>query len=313
MARKVVATAYGRPADVIEVIDVADSAPADGYAVVAVRASALNPFDVKTVAGVMGTDPGRLPLPVGREAAGVITALGGSVTDSQGTALRIGDEVVVYPFNGAVASQVAAESSALHLKPSELPFDVAAGLLLVGVTAADTVATAAVTDADTLLVHGGAGAVGVLAVQLALGRGATVIATASDANHDHLRALGARPVAYGTGLIDRVREAARGPVTAAIDTVGTDEAVDVSTELISDRNRIVSIAAFDRSDDVVLLDGSSDTSKHNRRAAIPGLLADAAAGRLVVDVAKVFALEDTATALTELSTAHPRGKFIVRP
>ena len=167
---------------------------------------------------------------------------------------------------------------------------------------------------DTVLIHGGAGAVGVIAVQLAGKIGATVIATAAPANHDHLRELGAIPVAYGDGLLERVQAAAENPVTVAIDTVGTDEAVDVSLALVDDRDRIVSIAAFGRGDDgIVLIDGSTPQSKENRSNAIDGLIADAASGALVTDVAGTYPLDQAAKALDDILSSHPRGKFVLLP
>lgn len=313
MTKSVVAIGYGDPSDVIEIRETDTPTPGVGQAVVAITASALNPIDAKTVRGLMGTDAAKLPLAVGFEAAGVVATIGEDAVDSSGRPLAVDDEVVLYPISGGLSSDLLADGKVIHRKPADLSFDVAAGLLLVGVTAADTVVTAALTSDDTVLIHGGAGAVGAIAVQLAIAKGAKVIATASPTNHDFLRGLGAEPVAYGDGLADRVRSAAPDGITAAIDTVGTDEAVDVSVSLVDDRNRIVSIAAFGRGADVTLIDGSSPESKRNRRDAIPGLLADAAAGRLVLDVAKVFPLDAAAQALTELASAHPRGKFILHP
>ena len=85
-----------------------------------------------------------------------------------------------------------------------------------------------------------------MTVQLAVADGARVIGTASETGHAYLRQLGAEPVAYGDGLLDRVRDLAPGGVDAAIDTVGTDEAIDVSVALVADRDRIATLAAARR-------------------------------------------------------------------
>lgn len=90
--------------------------------------------------------------------------------------------------------------------------------MLAGLTAAHALHTADVRVGDTVLIHGGAGGVGLMAVQLATDLGATVVATASTRNHDLLRRLGALPVAYEDGLAGRVRAMALGGVDAAIDT-----------------------------------------------------------------------------------------------
>lgn len=315
MTKTAVAIAYGNPSDVVEIREAPTPVPGAGQAVVAIRASALNPIDVKTVRGRMGTDPAKLPLAVGFEAAGVVTAVGAEAVNSSGRPLTVGDEVVVYRATGGLSTDVLAEGADVHHKPAGLSFDVAAGLLLVGVTAADTIATAAVTAEDTLLVHGGAGAVGAIVVQLAIAKGAKVIATASSANHDFLRQLGAVPVAYGDGLIDRVRDAAAGGVTVAIDTVGTDEAADVSLDLVADLARIVTIAGFARAaqDGFVSIGGPDPESARIRDEARGELLDLAGQGKLVNVVAKTFPLSAAAEAHTELKTAHAIGKFILIP
>src|SRR6185436_8878262 len=102
--------------------------------------------------------------------------------------------------------------------------------LLVGETAWHLLTKTRVGAGDTVLIHGASGGVGLMAVQLAVARGATVIATASPARHEQLRGYGTTPVAYVPGLADRVR--AIGPVDAARDLVGTGEALDTSVELV---------------------------------------------------------------------------------
>ncbi|GAB92859.1 quinone oxidoreductase family protein [Gordonia rhizosphera] len=309
MAYRVVATTYGDPVDVLEVVEVTVDDPGPGEVIVENRAIGMNPADVKAVRGLMGRNEAKLPLALGFEAAGVVTAVGADVTG-----LAVGDEVVVYPAAGCYCETMAVKASAVHRKPASLDFPHAAGLLLAGVTAADAVATAEVTDADTVLVHGGSGAVGTIAIQLARTVGATVIATASPANHEHLRSMGAVPVAYGEGLLDRVRAAASAPVTKVIDTVGNDEAIDTSLALVDDPASIVSIAAFTRTaDGIVVIDGSSPSSRRHRAEAIDRLLADAGSGALVIEVAKTFALRDAPAAMNELLSAHPRGKFVLLP
>ncbi|MGC4933677.1 NADP-dependent oxidoreductase [Gordonia sp. DT30] len=308
-AVQVVATDYGDPTEVTEVVKAELPTPDAGQVVVATEAIGVNPIDAKIVLGAMGTDRSALPRPIGNELAGVIHAVG---PDTDGFA--VGQRVVGYPVPGAFADHVVVGTDRLHHRPDSLDAEHAAGLLLVGVTAADAVATAGIGADDVVVIHGGAGAVGVIAVQLAVQAGATVIATAAPANHDHLRELGAIPVTYGDGLVDRLRDAAAGPVTAAIDTVGTDEAIDVSLHLVDDRSRIVSIAAFGRADDgIVLVDGSSADSKRHRAEAAEGLITAAADGSLVTEVAARYPLAQAGQALADLLERHPRGKFVLIP
>ncbi|MXP20657.1 zinc-binding dehydrogenase [Gordonia sp. HNM0687] len=313
MAHRIVVTGYGPPADVLALVETEPPIPGPGHVIVETKAIGVNPADAKTVRGQMGADESKLPLPIGFEAAGVISAVGDGAA-VPGGALGVGDRVIVYRAHGAYTDRLEADLTTVHPIPDDLDFEHAAGLLLVGVTAADTVRTADVGDDDVVLIHGGSGAVGVIAIQLARAAGATVIATAGPRNHDHLRSLGAIPVAYGDGLLDRVREAAPRPVTSVIDTTGTDEAIDTSLELVDNPGTIVSIAAFGRaSDGIVLLNGSTPESRRHRTEAVDGLIADAATGDLVTEVAKTFPLADAAIALTELETSHPRGKFVLVP
>ena len=177
-ARQVVAVRYGDPVEALEVVKAELPVPDPGHVVVAVEAIGVNPIDAKIIRGFMGTDESALPRPVGNEFAGTVRAVGPGTDD-----LAVGDPVIGYPVPGAYADHVVVATDRLHRRPESLDVQRAAGLLLVGVTAADAVATAHVADGDVVVVHGGAGAVGVVAVQLAVKAGATVIATAAQTNH----------------------------------------------------------------------------------------------------------------------------------
>jgi NADPH:quinone reductase-like Zn-dependent oxidoreductase len=156
-----------------------------------------------------------------------------------------------------------------------------------------------------------------MAVQLAALRGATVIATASPANHGLVRELGAIPVAYGPGLAGRVRAAAPGRVDVALDLAGTDEALDTSLELVADRARIASIAAFARGakEGIKLLGGGpgADPGTEIRDAARLELARLAQEKKLRVVVSKTFPLADVADAHRFLMTGHPAGKIALIP
>lgn len=266
VSRAVVAAAYGGP-EVLSVIDVPTPEPGPGEVRIQVRAAGVNPIDIKLYGGAMGHDPAALPKRLGFEVAGVVTAVGPDVAS-----LQLGDEVIAWRVDGGYASDIIAPADVVVAKPANLGWPEAAGLLLTGSTAEHTLVAAGVGVGDTVLVHGAAGGVGQLIVQLAVGRGAKVIGTASPGSHELLRALGATPVAYGDGLAERVREL--GSVDAAIDTVGTDEAVDVSLELVADRGRIVTIAAFGRAHDVGIKllgrrPGCRSRRRHPQRSASP--------------------------------------------
>jgi NADPH:quinone reductase-like Zn-dependent oxidoreductase len=311
MTKSVVATAYGGP-EVLAVQDIVLPDLEPGQVLIDVRAAGTNPIDYKLYSGAMGDDPARLPLPLGMEAAGFVSALGTGETVGYTGPLRIGEEVIVTNISAGYAEQVIADAVEVGHKPPALSFEEAAGLLLVAETAWHLLTKTQVGTGDTVLIHGAAGGVGLMAVQLAVARGAAVIATASPARHDQLRKYGAQPVAYGPGLADRVR--AIGPVTAALDLVGTDEALDTSVELVADRDRIATIAGFARAPElgIAVLTGA-DGGQEIRDAARPELLDLAAAGQLTVLVDKIFALVDAAEAHRYLQAGHAHGKVVLVP
>jgi NADPH:quinone reductase-like Zn-dependent oxidoreductase len=152
-------------------------------------------------------------------------------------------------------------------------------------------------------------------VQQAGSLGANVIGTASERDFDAVRSFGATPVRYGPGLEDRVRKVAPEGVDAAVDTVGVDEAIDVSLALVSDRGRIVSTAAFGRAArDGFQTVGASNPNSGPFRAGARGAILDLAEqGKLIVPVGETFPLSDTRRAVAALVGAHPYGKLALVP
>ncbi|MFF1294664.1 MULTISPECIES: zinc-binding alcohol dehydrogenase family protein [unclassified Streptomyces] len=315
MSEAVVAGAYGGP-EALSVIDVAVPDPGPGQVRIAVRAAGVNPFDQKVYSGAFGTDPAKLPLRLGVEAAGVVTAVGADATGPAGP-VEVGDEVIVYPAPGAYAAELVVPASSVVPKPTVLSWEQAGGLMAAGVTAVHVLEAIGLGKDETVLIHGAAGGVGLMAVQLAVARGATVLGTASAAKHDLLRDLGATPVAYGPGLADRVRAAAPEGVDAAADLVGTDEAVDVSVELVADRSHIATIAGFARGAQagIKLLGGSpgADPGTAIRTAARLRLTEAAEAGRLRVLIAGSHPLREAAAAHRQIMTGRTSGKIVLVP
>ncbi|MER6418461.1 NADP-dependent oxidoreductase [Streptomyces sp. NPDC001137] len=309
------ASAYGGP-EVLSVIDIAVPEPGPGQVRIAVRAAGVNPFDHKVYSGAFGTDPARLPMRLGTEAAGVVTAVGADATGPAGP-VEVGDEVIAYRAPGAYAAELVVPASSVVPKPAGLSWEQAGGLMAAGVTAVHVLEAIGLGAGETVLIHGAAGGVGLTAVQLAVARGATVLATASPAKHELLRDLGAIPVAYGPGLADRVRAAAPEGVRAAADLVGTEEAVDVSVELVADRSRIATIVAFERGAraGIRLLGGGpgADPGTDIRDAARLHLTEAVAAGRLRVLIAGSHPLREAADAHRQIMTGHITGKIVLVP
>jgi NADPH:quinone reductase-like Zn-dependent oxidoreductase len=321
MALTVVATAYGGP-EVLSVVDEPVAEPGPGQARIEVRAAGVNPVDYKVYSGLMGADPARLPLRLGSEASGVVTAVGEGAAGPAGP-VSAGDEVIAFRAPGAYAAGLVVPAQALVPKPPALDWAQASGLMLTGVTAWHALAVTEVHEGDTVLIHGASGGVGTMAVQLAVARGAQVIGTASPARHEFLRELGATPVAYGDGLADRVRDVAvkgageAGGVDAALDLVGTDEATDVSMELVADRARIVTIVASRRAFDLgfKVIGGApgADPGTEIRAAARLDLVQLVNEGRLRVFVTRTFGLAEAADAHRLIMEGHVSGKIALIP
>ena len=315
MSAVVIAAAYGGP-EVLSVIDQPVPEPGPGEARIQVRAAGVNPVDWKSYSGMFGTDPARLPLRIGSEAAGVVTAVGPGAAGPAGP-VAPGDEVIAYRAPGAYAADLVVPGAALVPKPAALDWAEAAGLLLTGVTAWHLLTVTDVQQGDTVLIHGGAGGVGVMAVQLAAARGATVIATASPRRHDFLRELGATPVSYGEGLADRVRAVAPGGINAALDLVGAEEALDVSLALVGNRARIATIANFRRGAEAgikVLGNGpGADPGTQIRNAARLELARLAESGTVRVFVSETYPLREAAAAHESIKSGHATGKIALIP
>lgn len=313
MAKTVIAVAFGGP-EVLTVRDEPVPDPGPGQVQVRLRAIGVNPYDHKSYSGAFGTDPGRLPIRPGIEAAGVVVAVGPDAVTPTGV-VAVGDEVIVCPGSGTYTELITVPAAVTYAKPADLPWEHAASLLSSGSTAVDALTTARVADGETVVVHGAAGAVGTATATLAVARGARVIGTARPVHHDALRALEVTPVEYGDGLADRLRALAPDGVDAVVDTVGTDEAIDVSLALVPDHRRIVSVVAFDRAarDGFRAIGGGDPDGDRIRREARPDLIALAGRGDLVIPVAATFPLGEAAHAHALLRERHPRGKFVLIP
>ncbi|RFA15401.1 alcohol dehydrogenase [Subtercola boreus] len=311
MAVKWIAQEFGG-LDVFEEVEAEVAPPGRGEVTIEIRAAGMNPADYKHVAS--GSDRGLLPVQVGYEVSGVISALGPDTEIASGGG-AVGDEVLAFRVAGGYASALTVPAADVFAKPASLSFPEAANLLLAGTTAAEMLHVTRVTAGDTILLHGASGAVGVSVLQQAALLGAKVVGTASEGSFDVVRRFGGHPVAYGGGLEERVRAAAPGGIAAALDAVGTDEAVDVSLALVDDRQRIVTIAAPGRAeaDGIRAIAGAMPASAAFRNAARAHLIDLAGSGRLVVPIARTWPLSEARDALEFLKGQHPGGKLALLP
>lgn len=301
--------------EVLRVVEVPDPLPPEGGVVVAVRAAGVNPIDGKLRSGIRPSPPITAPRVPGSDAAGVVLAVGDGVTQ-----WRPGDEVVVRNARGAYTTHLVAQASQLVRKPPAVSWEQAAAIGVPVGTAYQALISLGVGDGTTLLISGGSGSVGRAAIQLARRLGATVVATASPANHERLRALGAHPVAYGPGLLDRLREAAPQGYDRILDAIGTDEALEASFALVDDRSRIGTIVVGPRAAELGIQAWGggnpvpmTPTELALRDDAYTIALDLIAAGGFEVDIARTFPLRDAADAARLVESGHPGGKVLLLP
>jgi len=224
---------FGGP-DVLEIVDLPDPHPGPGQVRIAVRAAGVNASDWKKRQGLMDTE---LPQTLGYEAAGIVDETGPGVTG-----VSIGDRVYGFSGAGAAQAELAVLSDYAPI-PLSLDFAGAASLPSALETAMRGLEQLGVTGGCTVVINGASGSVGAAAVQLAVARGARVVGTASPANHDYLRSLGAEPVAYGDGMADRVRALAGDGVDLALDVAGSGVLPDL-IDLAGGPEHVVTIADF---------------------------------------------------------------------
>lgn len=303
MSRVVTITQAGST-DELRINEVTPPRAGPGQVRVRVKMTGLNPVDRKiitmpAVAEVYGL---HLPSGNGNDFAGVIDEVGEGVKQ-----WSVGDEVLGGRRFYAQADYLVTEADAVIAKPATLSWEVAGALDIVGRTAWASVRHADLTANDTVLVSAAAGGVGVLAAQLAKRTGAVVIGTASAANHEFLRTLGVIPVAYGDGLVERVRALAPQGVTVVLDNNGKDT-IDAGIELGVSPARINTIA--DRP--VVAAIGGTGVGGADASIQDLGELVELlAATEIVLPIERVYPIAEVREAYRHLEAGHLRGKIVL--
>ncbi|KRC50579.1 zinc-binding dehydrogenase [Leifsonia sp. Root227] len=291
--------------EVLHLVETARPWPGAGQLVVRVMAAGLNAIDAKAfrderVAARFGVTA---PSGLGQDFAGFVEEVGDGVTG-----FTVGEAVFgSVPFaTFADFVVVHADGAVLH-KPDPLTFEVAGSLATVGRTAMATTASLRLREHDTVLVSAVAGGVGVLAAQLAVRAGATVIGTASEVHHDYLEGLGVVPVTYGDGLADRIRDVLDGDrITAVLDNHGA-ETIEAALELGVPVDRINTIAAFGPAAHGARTVGGS-AAGNAELAEIAAMLAE---DECLLPIDSIFPIERVAEAFARLEAGHVRGKIVL--
>jgi NADPH2:quinone reductase len=306
MARAVRFDQYG-DRDVLYVANVEVPSPAVDEVVVQVRAAGINPGEAAIRSGAMEARyPATFPSGEGSDLAGIISAVGEDVTD-----FAVGDEVLGWSWQrSSHAEYVAVPVAQLIRKPTQVSWEVAGALYVVGCTAYAAVRAAEVGRGDVVAVSAAAGGVGVVVVQLLVIKGATVLGIASESNHAWLRAHGVIPIAYGDGLADRLRAEAPNGIDAFIDLFGP-QYLELAVDLGVPPERIETIISFQKAEEVgAKAEGSGDASTTEVLSKMAELVAS---GEIEVPIAATFPLEKVRDAYKELEERHTRGKIVLIP
>ena len=292
---------YGGP-EVLKLVETSIPQPGEGQVLIRLHAAGVNPADWKLRAGYMKQFmPMPMPWTPGLEGAGVVEALGPGVT-------RFRQGQAVYgPMMGAYAEYAVASASDLQIKPDRLSFDEAASVPVGALTAWGAVIdTANVQPGQCVLVQGAAGGVGLYAVQLARWKGAQVFGTASAANVDFVRALGAQAIDYSAGPFEGKMQ----DVDVVIDTVG-GELHQRSLQVIHPGGTFVTVAGR-LGEDFGKAQGIRATNAGRTPAArlkeITQLIEE---GKIKPAVYKVFPLAEARQAQELSQTGHGRGRIVL--
>lgn len=291
-------SSFGAP-DVLEIVDVDVPHPGAGEVVIQVAGAGINQLDTKIRSGAMPGRPASFPLGTGFDAAGTVIEVGPGVDD-----VTVGDSVF------GTGSDTMAERAVLTqwAKVPDGVDPVQAGGWGVAAETAGRLLSELGLKAGTLLLSGASGGVGSALVQFAIGRGFTVIGTASERNHDYLERLGAIPVTYGAGLVERVLQVAPEGVDGALDISGAGVIPDL-VALVGDPARVISIADFT----APTLGARVSTAAASTTDPRDGFAEAVGLPHFALNIERTFTLEEIGAAHQHVENGHTVGKLVVIP
>lgn len=302
---------YGGP-EVVEVNDISVPVPKEGQVQVDVYSASLNPFDLTLLSGVLKDKTNlTLPFTLGGDFAGVISQVGEKVED-----YKIGNEVygtanVMGGGSGSFAQITSANTGNISHKPKKVSFDEAAALPLVGSSAVQAIIDHIKLQNNTkILIHGGAGGIGHIAIQIASNVvGAHVSTTVSTEDIDFVKSLGAN------GVIDYKNQDFEGLIKeydAIFDTVG-GEVTNKSLNCLRRGGILVTMIGEPDQDKAselgvtAIRQGTKNNTEH-----LSKLAEFVDAGKIKVNIDKVFPLDEAVKAVEYKKASHPKGKIVIK-
>ena len=270
----------------------------NGMARIKVKSAGINPIDARRMTGEF--KHGSLPQTFGTEFAGEIIEL--NPIDIQ--KFNIGDYVLGSGGSFTHATIIDVPLGNLILKPESISWEVAGSLA--GVSQTATTILDEIGPVKSLLIHGGSGGVGSITIQLAVARGIEVVATASSKNQEYLKKLGAIPVVYGEGLINRLKQLHPEEFDASVDMAGTEEATQTSLQTVKSNGVIASIAGKEISSPRVKAIWSK-RNPNNLQMVVDAI----AEGKISWEIDKTFDFEKAKEAYNYILNGHSRGKNVL--
>ena len=305
--RAVVIHSYGGP-EVMKLEEVARPEPAEDEILIRVVAASINPVDVGIRKGYLKKLVGNFPLTLGMDVAGTVEKVGNKVTK-----YKASDPVFAFftlEGEGGYAEFVRAKEDELALKAGSVSFAQGAAAGAAGATAWEAlIDTANLRAGQTVLIHGGSGGVGHLAIQIAKARGAKVFATASTANQEFLRQMGADvAIDYTHAKFEDVAK----DVDVVLDTVGRDT-LERSYGVVKKGGIIVSIVDESKPAALEAHGIRGVTLRCTPKAGVlDGLSKLMEAKKLIPVVSQTFPMTQVAQAQTQIATGHTRGKIVLK-
>ena len=296
---------YGKPEDVLRLEEAELPGPRQNEIRVHVNACGLNPADWALCQGLYA---GLMPRGVGLDVSGIVESIGEDVQD-----VKVGDAVLGRVNFAQYTVAGAADYAVLNFwapLPSGLDFVQAAALPMAVEVAYRSLENLKVTAGQTLLIHGAGTMMGFAAVQMALMRGARVIATAGSTYADRLREFGATVTSYGNGMVDRVLQISGGSPDLVLDAAPPSGVLPDLVKIAGDPKHVFTLTDFAAAKELGVRDSVSELTA--LRFDVLGEFAQLAAeGKLEVPVARVFTLEDWRAALELSQGRNPGGKLVL--